>query len=254
MNIEQQKAIEGKVIKDKRNAMPADTMIASPKYLGNESLSNLPLEVKKPCSLLNLTSWANLVIRGTISNVEQMETVNQPLYPLTNCDTAISIVIPSQNVIFQKLSLFSRAFIQFIVIYALIYQVIVTALNSSLKQIRNRGLLIILLFSSTVANAEILKELINGFEQQYNIPQGLLYSIAQVESQANPYAINVKGKAIISNSKAAALKAIEHYRAQSYTNIDIGVCRSTTAGMAKSLQALKQCLIFPTTSIIQLSS
>jgi len=241
MNIEQQRAIDGKVIKDKRNAMPADTIIASPKCLGIEFLSDLPLEVKKPYSLSNLTPWADLVIRGTMSNVETIERISNPLESLKYCDTAIPIVIPSQNIIFQKLSLLSRTFIQFIAV-TFIYKDIVSGLGFFLKKIRNLWLLIALIFSSPVVKAEDLKTLISSFEQQYSIPQGLLYAIALVESQMNPYAINVEGRAIISRSKAAALEAIKHYRSLGVTNIDVGVMQVNYRWHGKEFANLEEML------------
>lgn len=243
MNIEQQRAIEGKVIRDERNAMPADTIIASPKYLGRESLSGLPLEVKKPCSLSNLTPWDNLVMRGTMINVETMERINSPLVSLKYCDIAIPMVIPSQNIIFQKLSLLSLALIQFISTYIFrVYNRIVTTLNLLLKKIRSATLVTILLFSNSVANAQDLKNLISDTEKQYAIPQGLLHSIALVESQINPYAINVEGKAIILNSKAAALEAIEYYRSLRVTNIDIGVMQINYRWHGKEFANLSEML------------
>lgn len=203
---------------------PIDAKATTPQYLGRESLSGLPLEVEKPCSLSNLTPCANLVIRGTMSNVETTERINSPLVSLKYCDIAIPMVIPSQNMIFQKLSLLSRALIQFILICVFrVYNRIVTTVRFLLKKIKSAALVVILLFTSSVAKAQDLKSLISDIERQYAIPQGLLHSIALVESRINPYAINVDGKAIILNSKAATLEAIEYYRSLGVTNIDIGV-------------------------------
>lgn len=226
----------------KKYTNPIDAKAAIPQYLGIEFLSDRPLEVKKPCSFLNLTPWADLVIRGTMSNVETTERMNSPLESLKYCDMAIPMVIPSQNIIFQKLSLLSRALIQFIANYAFIYNGIVTSLNALLKRIKNLGLLVALIFSSPVVEACDLKALISSFEQQYNIPQGLLHSIAQVESQVNPYAINVEGRAIISSSKVAALKTIERHRSLGVTNIDIGVMQINYRWHGKEFRSVEEML------------
>jgi len=227
-------------------AITSNTILKSktkPKRLGKESLSNLPWQLKKPYLLSNLTLCIDLIIKGTLKIVAQNITPAISPSSLKYCDTAVPMVIPSQNIIFQKLSLLSRAFIQFIVTYVFrVYNRIVTTLKLLLKKIKSVALIAVIIFLNPVANAQGLKSLISDIEKQYSIPQGLLHSIALVESQMNPHAINVEGKAIISSSKTAALKVIEHYRSLGVTNIDIGVMQINYRWHGKEFTNLSEML------------
>lgn len=165
-----------------------------------------------------------------------------PLKIMTHSLSMIPRAVPAKNITFQKLSLLSRALIQFISIYAFVYNGILATLSKLLKKITNLSLVTLLLFSNIVVNGEDLKSLIGNVEKRYAIPQGLLYSIALVESRVNPYAINVEGEAIILRSEAAALKAIEYYRNLGHTNIDIGVMQINYRWHGKEFASLKEML------------
>jgi len=227
-------------------AITSNTILKSktkPKRLGKESFNDLPCQLKKPYLLSNLTLCIDLIIKGTLKIVAQNITPAISPSSLKYCDTAVPMVIPSQNIIFQKLSLLSRALIQFIATYIFkIHKAIILLSGSLLKGINNIVLIITILSLHSVANAQDLKSLISNMEKQYKIPQGLLHSIAMVESQINPYAINVEGKAIISSSKTAALKVIEHYRSLGVTNIDIGVMQVNYRWHGKEFANLEEML------------
>jgi hypothetical protein len=220
---------------------PIDKKAAVPQYLGIEFVSDLPVDVRKPYSLSNLTPCANLVMRGTTIRVMHMEIINKPLGVLKYCDTAIPAVMPSQNNTFQKLSLFSRTLIQSITVHIFEVHKCMLLLNSCLlKRISNIVVIAVMFFGSSVAKAQDLKAMISDFEKQYAIPTGLLYSIALVESKINPYAINVEGKAIFSKSKSAALETIKYYRRLGVTNIDIGIMQINYRWHGREFTSIEQ--------------
>ncbi len=68
-----------------------------------------------------------------------------------------------------------------------------------------------------------VKKYINAVEKKNLIPIGLLSAIASVESDFNPYALNIEGKTITASSKSEAIKTIKNAVNQGVINIDIGI-------------------------------
>ena len=68
-----------------------------------------------------------------------------------------------------------------------------------------------------------LTEYIKLVEKDNSIPRGLLLAIAKTESNINPYAINVNGKAVFANSMQEAVFVAKRALARGITNVDIGV-------------------------------
>ncbi|MDR0329143.1 MAG: lytic transglycosylase domain-containing protein [Rickettsia sp.] len=132
--------------------------------------------------------------------------------------------IPSQNIKFQKLSLFSRDLIQFITSLKFsIPKSIISWFDILSKEIIKILVIIIVGFSQNMVFAQDLAGLISTVEKEHNIPSGLLKAIAEVESEMKVYAVNLGGKAFIAKSKAEASKNVLSYLRKGHTNIDIGV-------------------------------
>lgn len=70
-----------------------------------------------------------------------------------------------------------------------------------------------------------LKKYIAAVEQKNRIPSGLLSAIAGVESDFNPYAVNIAGKTIIASNQDEAAKTIRHAINCGITNIDVGIAQ-----------------------------
>jgi soluble lytic murein transglycosylase-like protein len=68
-----------------------------------------------------------------------------------------------------------------------------------------------------------IANLIKTIEYQYDIPSGLLLALADVESNYQPYSLNISGKSVISNSVEQAKNIAEQYLHKGKQNIDIGV-------------------------------
>jgi len=70
-----------------------------------------------------------------------------------------------------------------------------------------------------------LKKYIDSVEQKNRIPKGLLSAIAGVESDFNPYAVNIAGKTVIASNQDEAAKTIRTALNQGIINIDIGIAQ-----------------------------
>lgn len=77
----------------------------------------------------------------------------------------------------------------------------------------------------TSSNGYRLKKYIASVEQKNRIPRGLLSAIVDVESDFNPYAVNIEGKSIIASNKSEAIKTIRNALNSGVTNIDIGIAQ-----------------------------
>ena len=75
------------------------------------------------------------------------------------------------------------------------------------------------------SNGYWLKKHITSVEQRNRIPRGLLSAIAGVESDFNPYAVNIAGKTVIASNQEEAAKTIKNAVNQGVTNIDIGIAQ-----------------------------
>jgi soluble lytic murein transglycosylase-like protein len=147
-----------------------------------------------------------------------------------NMDNETPLDIPSQNTKFQKLSLLILALgklgcalvdIQFLKFH-LDTNIVLT--QSYLRKLFTKfSLYLLLILISQASFALEVPQLIREVEAKYNIPNGLLTAIAEVESGLKPYAIGVEGRSLKAFSKAEAKKIINDYLVKGRTNIDIGI-------------------------------
>lgn len=177
------------------------------------------------CLLKNVLSSVYVTLLNITRNLGTTNSVMNAKKILSNISLiAILKHIPNQNIKFQKLSLFSRDLIQFIISLKFsIPKSIISWFDILSKEIINILVVIIFSFSQNIVFAQDLSELISTVEKEYNIPSGLLKAIAEVESEMKVYAVNLGGKAFIAKSKAEASKNIRSYLRKGHTNIDIGV-------------------------------
>jgi hypothetical protein len=226
---------------------PIEDIMEKPHRIGIESFSDLPLALKKPYFLSNLTSCICLTINGTPKIPSHRE---RPANSLLSLKYSLSIthkVTPSQNIKFQKLSLFSRDLIKLIIssVHILKYKII-SFIVSRFKDVRKtiRLLLAILMvnFSFISCFAEDLAELIDKTEQDYAIPSGLLKSIASVESGNKPYALNISGKTVFANSKEEAARIVRLYQDEGVTNIDLGLAQINLHWHGENFKSIEQML------------
>ncbi len=87
-----------------------------------------------------------------------------------------------------------------------------------------------------------IEYLIRNVEIKYNIPKGLLASIAKVESSNNPFAINVNGNSYFAKDKDDAKKYILSYLRKGIRNIDIGVMQINLRWHSKEFEDLDHML------------
>ena len=216
-----------------------------------------------PCSSLSKLTSVFLVTRYGMP-----KSVTTPSIPLIGCLSINAAEekprnIPSQNIRFQKLSLFIREAIKptfgwfgifssncltsFLSLKGFVkscisntdYQFYILAVMLSgirllFKGIQRTTLLLFLLILSntgvyaTDINSSSdywLKKYITSVEQRNRIPRGLLSAIVGVESGFNPTAINIEGKTVTINDKSEAIKTIKNALNQGVTNIDIGIAQ-----------------------------
>lgn len=93
-----------------------------------------------------------------------------------------------------------------------------------------------------------LKKYIYAVEQKNRIPRGLLSAIALVESDFNPYAVNIEGKPINANNKSEAVKTIKNALNSGITNIDIGIAQINYRWHKDNFKNIEE-MINPTTNI-----
>jgi len=102
-------------------------------------------------------------------------------------------------------------------------KLIITQKSSWCKQ-SILGMLLFLNVTSTYAATEqSISRVVASVERRYNIPRNLLLSIAKVESDVSPFAINIEGKPILAKSKEEAINIVQSYLDKGVTNIDIGL-------------------------------
>ena len=93
-----------------------------------------------------------------------------------------------------------------------------------------------------------LKKYIAAVEQKNRIPSGLLSAIAGVESDFNPYAINIAGKTIIASNQDEAAKTIKNALNSGITNIDIGIAQINYRWHGDNFKSIEE-MINPVTNI-----
>ena len=157
---------------------------------------------------------------------------------------------PSQNVIFQNLSLlshpgcFDTLFNLFILFARNLGFMIHTFIISKLYKIEKQIRLMMVVFSviicsntsSCLASVDIGQENVNEqydnkkilqliglAEAKHNIPPGLLAAIAKTESGMKPYALNMNGKSMTTLSKQESALMVRDRISSGSTNIDVGL-------------------------------
>jgi soluble lytic murein transglycosylase-like protein len=65
--------------------------------------------------------------------------------------------------------------------------------------------------------------MIRKAEIKYEIPKGLLQSIAQIESNMHPWTVNSTNGSLRANTMEEAISFIQQLQSQNITNIDIGI-------------------------------
>lgn len=192
--------------------------------LGNLSIKFCPWLFRNILSSVYFTLLYLATKYGTDSIVIQNKALLTCLYSSKSTLKNKPKLIPHQNMKFQKLSLFSRALIQFIIgLKVRIHNLTIAWFTVLSKEIIKFLVITIVSFSQNIVFAEDLSKLISAVEKKHNIPSGLLKAIAEVESGLKAYAINIAGKSFITKSKLNASKIIRFYLRKGYTNIDVGV-------------------------------
>lgn len=196
-------------------------------FFGNLADKSLFLAFRNILPSMYFTLLNEAIIYGTIV----IEIINniKPNNPISkeytnNSVTNTDIVTPTQNIRFQKLSLFILSFSHSIItlIFSIYYSIVLWLKVMGQAITVTLVVLTITLYSS-FAFADNLTELIKRVEREQNIPVGLLKSIAKVESGIKPYALNIAGKTVITGSLREAQNIIDLHLKRGLTNIDIGV-------------------------------
>jgi soluble lytic murein transglycosylase-like protein len=85
-------------------------------------------------------------------------------------------------------------------------------------------------------------KIISHFESLYNIPQNLLRSIAMVESEKKPWAVNCAGKSKNFSNKNDAVTYIKKMRAKGFKNINIGCMQINYQSHVKNFKTVEDFL------------
>jgi hypothetical protein len=223
-------------------------------------LKNFLSEKLTPLNFL-ISSGAPINVNQNIRAAEYGKGLWDGFSPIIHNIIAKPEVTPSQKIRFQRLSLLRRCWIKpcskgfgtDVVVIGLaggvlrllqkfvkssvailvsyvrnchIYTNIVSNIDRISKQIIPSILVISLVCCVNNANASTpqqLQEIFADAEVKYDIPRGLLVSIARVESAINPYALNVNGKAVNARTNDEARDLIQGALRVGITNIDIGI-------------------------------
>lgn len=225
-------------------SMPSEAANIQPNPIGYLPINDTPLLSKNPPSLVKVTLEPLTTINGTPIRVDQdaikaacgccspnKEVIRKPM------------VMPSQNTKFQKLSRVQRDLNQFI--QSLILKVISLSLLW-LQLICKAKLTMVTIFllsiSVSVHADSQIAHLIKTIEYQYAIPSGLLLALADVESNYQPYSLNISGKSVISNSVEQAKNIAEQYLQKGKKNIDIGVMQLNYFWHGKNFTSIAEML------------
>ncbi len=213
------------------------------------------------CTGIAIITTSDMVNKTTINGITDC---NLMAY-INNVQKVIPKLLPTQNIRFQKLSLFNLAWKKpscgvfdlaaailliflrlaqklaksvksssMVRIYShywlhqiyTIYTAIVAKICGKTKQIIASTLIIYLALCVNSANAlasKSLQEIFKQAEAKYEIPEGLLVSIARVESAIRPIALNINGKSVNPRTNNEARELIQAAISAGVTNIDIGI-------------------------------
>lgn len=208
-----------------------------------------PLLFKKFSSSLKVILEPLLTMYGMIIKVAQ----NNPklrfsLIPLNKKEMDNPILIPSQNIKFQKLSLFNRSLIQLIkTLKFKMYNFILIWFAAIGKVFTIVSIILTFNIINSVAFGNI-SYVFNKAEIEHDIPKGLLKAIASVESSEYPYALNISGKKVIAATDAETLVILKSHLKKGFRNIDIGVMQINYRWHGKNFASLEE-IINPETNI-----
>jgi hypothetical protein len=202
--------------------------------------------------LLNLAS-----IKGT--KVKEIKTpqiapssiISLPYFKDMYRDIGIAIQVRT----FQKLSidildLFGELLISTCLWLAFkLYKLIILKLRMICKGIRLTCIGFFVLLYAFYAHADEPKALkddikhqISIQEKENNIPSGLLFAIARVESGIEPYALNIRGKSLVTDNRREALSSIYEALAAGITNIDVGVMQLNVKWHSENFNSVEDML------------
>jgi hypothetical protein len=230
--------------------LPAITGNTSSNHFSGLVLITCPCLLTKTLPPTQETELREIINQGT--KVKEVISVSNPTKLTSGIAISHSLnIIPeavaTKNIMFQKLSLFSRDLIKPIIslMQILKYQItffIVSRFMDMRKTIRLSLAILITNFSFISCFAQDLDELIDKTEQNYSIPSGLLKSIASVESGNKPYALNISGKTIFASSKEEAVKIVRLYQDEGVTNIDLGLAQINLHWHGKHFSSISEML------------
>lgn len=231
----------------KNNCTDTGTVITNimPNPVGYLLFNTSPCLLMKILSSVYVTLLALANKYGTKENVKINGNKDRIGMKVANKSIKAALaVIPNQNIKFQKLSWVQRDLSQLIKL--LIFKVtrLILPCFGLSHQVKLMLLMIFLLFLSTNAMADDhITKLIKKIEYQYNIPSGLLLALADVESAYQPYALNIAGKSVISDSIEQAKHIAEKYLQKGTGSIDIGVMQLNYFWHGKNFASVSEMLV-----------
>lgn len=231
----------------KNNCTETGTVIIStkPKPVGYLLFKASPCLLMKIFSSVHVTLLALANKYGTKENVRMNGNKDKIGMKVANKSIKAALaVIPNQNIRFQKLSWVQRDLSQ--LIKSLIFKVIRLILPWFALGHQIKLMLITIFFLCLSTNAmadDHITKLIKKIEYQYNIPSGLLLALADVESAYQPYALNMAGKSVISDSIEQAKQIAEKYLQKGTGNIDIGVMQLNYFWHGKHFASVSEMLL-----------
>jgi Transglycosylase SLT domain len=223
-------------------------MIIAPKCLGCLPTKLWPSLFKNTLLPINSTSEQPLTTKETKIRVIQKNTPPKIVLLSPKYHAAESpLLIPTQNIMFQKLSLFSRDLIKLIIslVHILKYKTIFSIVSRFRVWRKTISLSIVILiasFSTHSCFADTIAELIDKTEAKYAIPSGLLSTISNVESGNKPYALNISGKPIFANSKEEAVKIVRGCQDSGITNIDLSLAQINLHWHGENFKSIEEML------------
>ncbi|MBP7189663.1 MAG: transglycosylase SLT domain-containing protein [Rickettsiaceae bacterium] len=185
---------------------------------------NFPSSVK----VMILNFWTIIGIATTKNTKIETNVVMFPTIPATDVKTDK----PKAKYMFRRLILTFCLLLDFCSIYLPyncfgFYNYSLTR-GGSLSKVFTKiisvcGMFLCIYSCKVYADTNQIAELIERAESKHEIPKGLLASIAQIESNNHPFAINSGGKAYFANDIESAKSYIASKLAVGITNIDIGI-------------------------------
>ena len=232
-------------------------------FLGNLSDKLSPVELRKIFSCSRYLTLLIAAVKYGITVTENISkpSANNPTSKLRAIASEINtlITILNQNIRFQKLSLFRRSVSQFLLFVSIALAAKFNTLIVAYYSVKHKlHLLLLVIIASGVSpvfaysveqeNRQEIQELISAAEERHNIPAGLLYSIAKVESRLKPYALNVEGKTLNFASTTETIQELTELLEEGITNIDVGVMQLNWRWHSQYFSSIEE-MLAPSTNI-----